>query len=69
VYDHQKFNCRSNEDNDIKALMGLFMFTAVFDSGNKNMFSLFSTDSSGCPHILGLFDSVNDLGYKWIKPH
>jgi hypothetical protein len=29
--------------------MGLFLFTAVFNSGNENMFPLFTTYSSGCP--------------------
>jgi hypothetical protein len=45
------------------------MLNAVFNSGNEDMFSLFATDSSCCPYILGLFDSVNNVGYKRIKPH
>jgi hypothetical protein len=41
-----------NENNDVKALIGIFMFTAVFKCGNENMFSRFP-DSSSCPIFSG----------------
>jgi hypothetical protein len=40
-------NLKLAEENEIKVLISLFMFTSKFKAGNGNILKWFSTDSSG----------------------